>query len=308
MNTRRSRRIRRGTAEQLLQGAPVPVPDPLARLLASAAAPPQPGELAREETAVAAFHAARLAPVTASRRGQMVTPPLARFLTTKVAALALIICTTGGIALAATVGSGGPRGKWFGATKAVAGEGGHRPPRPGSRPDRREPGTCPAGAPSARPGRAGEARSAAAVPVGGLCLALDVRRPHDPHVRPGPGHPGPASAGSRNRRARGSRPRRGRRSGGTRRMPWQRHRTAGRNAGGRRSLAAPQPSEQALARPGVVPGPGESGFPRADRHGRRGGQRSRPLHARARPAGPARAAAAGQAPGSGARGGTSLSP
>ena len=48
MNTRRSRRIRRGTAEQLLQGAPVPVPDPLDRLLASAAAPPQPGELVRK--------------------------------------------------------------------------------------------------------------------------------------------------------------------------------------------------------------------------------------------------------------------
>ena len=76
MNTRRSRRIRRGTAEQLLQGAPVPTPEPLTRLLASAAAPPQPGELAREEAAVAAFHAARLAPVAASRRGQMVTPRL----------------------------------------------------------------------------------------------------------------------------------------------------------------------------------------------------------------------------------------
>jgi hypothetical protein len=58
MNTRRSRRIRRGTAEQLLQGAPVPVPDPLGRLLASAAAPPQPGALAREEAAVAATVAA----------------------------------------------------------------------------------------------------------------------------------------------------------------------------------------------------------------------------------------------------------
>ena len=110
MNTCRSRRIRRGTAEQLLQGTPVPVPDPLDRLLASAAAPPQPGELAREDMAVAAFHAARLAPVTASRRGQMVTPPLARFRTTKIAALALVICTRGGIALAATMGNGGPHG------------------------------------------------------------------------------------------------------------------------------------------------------------------------------------------------------
>jgi hypothetical protein len=37
-------------------------------------------------------------------------PPLARFLTTKVAALALVICTTAGIVLAATVGSGGLHG------------------------------------------------------------------------------------------------------------------------------------------------------------------------------------------------------
>src|SRR5690349_19730895 len=124
MNTRRSRRIRRGTAEQLLQGAPVPAPEPLTRLLASAAAPPQPGELAREEAAVAAFHAARLAPVAAPRRGQMVTPPLARFLTTKVAAIALVICTTGGIALAATVGGGSPQGPVPAKGPAAVGEGG----------------------------------------------------------------------------------------------------------------------------------------------------------------------------------------
>ncbi len=35
MKTRRSQRIRRGTVEQLLHGGPAPVPDPLARLLAS---------------------------------------------------------------------------------------------------------------------------------------------------------------------------------------------------------------------------------------------------------------------------------
>src|SRR6266851_2208139 len=88
MNTRHSPRIRRVTVEQLLNGGPATVPDPLARLLAGAAAPPQPGELAREDMAVAACHAARLSPVTASRRGQMVTPPLARFLMTKIAARA----------------------------------------------------------------------------------------------------------------------------------------------------------------------------------------------------------------------------
>src|SRR6266705_64843 len=124
MNTRRFQRIRRGAAEQLLQGGQAPVPDPLARLLASAAAPRRPGELAREDTAVAAFHAARLAPVAASRRGQMVTPPLARLLTTKIAALALVICTTGGIALAATMSGGGdPHGSGSASGPARAAEG-----------------------------------------------------------------------------------------------------------------------------------------------------------------------------------------
>src|SRR5438128_2632860 len=103
MNTRRFQRIRRGAAEQLLQGGQAPVPDPLARLLASAAAPRRPGELAREDTAVAAFHAARLAPVAASRRGQMVTPPLARFLTTKIAALVSVPVTRLCLALTADV-------------------------------------------------------------------------------------------------------------------------------------------------------------------------------------------------------------
>src|SRR6266705_3601571 len=164
MNTRRFQRIRRGAAEQLLQGGQAPVPDPLARLLASAAAPRRPGELAREDTAVAAFHAARLAPVAASRRGQMVTPPLARFLTTKIAALALVICTTGGIALAATMGGGGgPRGSGSAADPA---------PAAGIRPARHAAGQLsgqgtrrPAGA---RPGAA----SLVSVPVTRLCLAL----------------------------------------------------------------------------------------------------------------------------------------
>ena len=151
MNTRRSRRIRRATAEQLLQGAPVPVPDPLDRLLASAAAPPRPGELAREDMAVAAFHAARLAPVTASRRGQMVTPPLARFRPRR-----------------------SPPSRWSSARRAASrspppwetaartglarrgprqppAKAGARPPRPEPGPGGGRPGTCPAGAPWAPP-------------------------------------------------------------------------------------------------------------------------------------------------------------
>ena len=211
MNTRRSRRIRPGTAEQLLQGAPVPVPDPLARLLASAAAPPQPGELAREEAAVAAFHAARLAPVAASRRGQMVTPPPARFLTTKVAALALVICTTGGIALAATVVSGSPHGSGSAERPAVAGEGGHEPAVAGVPPGRPGAGHL-SGRGTRRPGGLGTP-GAAAVPVARLCLTLTS----DVHAilmsRPGPGPQAAATgqhrSGNAYRRNGGSAGRRG---------------------------------------------------------------------------------------------------
>jgi len=108
MNTSHPRRISRKAAEELLEsGSPAPaaIPEPLARLLATAAAPPRPDELAREEMAVAAFGAEHLVPVTASERGQMITSPLAKFLTTKVIALALAAFTTGGIAVAATVSS-----------------------------------------------------------------------------------------------------------------------------------------------------------------------------------------------------------
>src|SRR5436305_3499657 len=195
MNTRRSRRIRRGTAEQLLQGAPVPTPEPLTRLLASAAAPPQPGELAREEAAVAAFHAARLAPVAASRRGQMVTPPLARFLTTKIAALALVICTTGGIALAATVGSGSPHGSGPAKEPVAARAGRGETAAAGTRSGPPAAGHL-SGRATRRPAamRAGT-RGAAAIPVAALCATLTF----DVHAiltsPPGHGRHSRASAG-----------------------------------------------------------------------------------------------------------------
>jgi hypothetical protein len=191
MKTRRCQRIRRGTAEQLLHGGPVPVPDPLARLLASAAAPPQPGELAREDTAVAAFHAARLGPVAASRREQMVTPPLARLLTTKIAALALVLCTTGGIALAATMTGSSPHRSGPAPGPARAREGRAAPATARSRPAKHEAAHLSGlGAASARPRHAGPA----AVPVTMLCLTLAG----DVHAlltaRPGTAARPPASA------------------------------------------------------------------------------------------------------------------
>jgi hypothetical protein len=202
MRTRRSQRIRRGTAEQLLHGGPAPVPDPLARLLASAAAPPWPGELAHEETAVAAFHAARLGPVAAPRGEQMVTPPLARLRTTKIAALALVLCATGGIALAATMSGGSPFGSGPapGPGRAGASRGGEGRPGPAAaviRPAQRAAGHLSGlrarGAAGASPGAA----SPATVPTAGLCLALTA----DVHAiltaRRGPGADGPAGVGPR---------------------------------------------------------------------------------------------------------------
>ncbi|MFF3865938.1 hypothetical protein [Micromonospora sp. NPDC001898] len=71
--------------------------DPLARLLAAAAGPTRPGELAGEETALAAFRAARVAPASAPAR----TP---RRLTVGVVAWigALAVTATAGAAVAAS--------------------------------------------------------------------------------------------------------------------------------------------------------------------------------------------------------------
>jgi hypothetical protein len=108
MNTRRPRRIDRATAEQLLRrgsaGPPVG-PDPLVHLLAAAAAPVQPGELAGEQVTMAAFRAAHLTPVPQLRRVSVIKTALAKLLTLKVAATAVAAVTAaGGVALAASNG------------------------------------------------------------------------------------------------------------------------------------------------------------------------------------------------------------
>ena len=124
MTTRRTHRMSRGAAERLLNdgpAAPGATSDPLARLLAAAAAPAQARELAGEEPAVAAFHAEHLSPLTESRRGQMIKSPLAKLLTTKVLAGTIAVCATGGVALAASNGAfsaGGGGGLHVGASSS----------------------------------------------------------------------------------------------------------------------------------------------------------------------------------------------
>lgn len=107
MSTHRSR-IDRDTAERLLRRASVPPragAEPLAGLLAAAAAPPRPDELAGEPAVMAAFRAARLGPVPQTRRRSMIKMALAKLLTLKVAAAAVTVTAAGGVALAATSGN-----------------------------------------------------------------------------------------------------------------------------------------------------------------------------------------------------------
>jgi hypothetical protein len=110
MNGNRPDRLRRATAEELLDGVPAsghPGGDPLASMLAAAAAPPRAAERAGEDAAVTAFLAERLVPVSHSGRGQMIKSPLAKLLTMKVGAAALAL-SAGGVALAASTGAFSP--------------------------------------------------------------------------------------------------------------------------------------------------------------------------------------------------------
>jgi hypothetical protein len=109
MSTRSGRSsIDRRTAERLLRGDRGTAGaghDRLARLLAGAAAPARPSELALEETAVRAFREAYRSPVPRHQRQSMIKSVAAKLLTVKVAALAAATVGVGGVALAATTGT-----------------------------------------------------------------------------------------------------------------------------------------------------------------------------------------------------------
>ncbi|GLZ35093.1 hypothetical protein Lesp02_72800 [Lentzea sp. NBRC 105346] len=95
-------RIGRRTAERLLRGLPRTGPDRLDDLLAAAAAPARESELSGEGAAMAAFRSAQLAPATHPRRRSMIKIGLAKLLTAKAAAVAVV--AAGGIAVAAAAG------------------------------------------------------------------------------------------------------------------------------------------------------------------------------------------------------------
>ncbi|NUR69384.1 MAG: hypothetical protein HOU81_01045 [Hamadaea sp.] len=95
-------RLRRSVAEHLLDGATDAGPPPLAELLAAAAAPAHPGELAGRQAVTQAYRAHRDA-VPLPRRRSMLKTALAKALTVKAAAIAAV-AVGGGVALAATTG------------------------------------------------------------------------------------------------------------------------------------------------------------------------------------------------------------
>jgi hypothetical protein len=109
MNTRTGRSpIDRRTAERLLRGDRGTAGaghDLLARLLAGAAAPARPSELALEEVAVRAFREAHRSHIPQHQRHSMIKSVAAKLLTVKVAALAVATVGVGGVALAATTGT-----------------------------------------------------------------------------------------------------------------------------------------------------------------------------------------------------------
>lgn len=160
MSTNRSRRIDRDTAERLLSRSGVGTAadhDALAGLLAAAAAPTAEGELPGEQAALAAFRAARLAPVHAppSRKRSMLTSAPAKLLSAKVAATVLVTAL-GGVAVAAGTGN---------LPAALGGS----PAHPG-----RDPGPAPSVAASPRASLGTGSGSSADVPAAlvELCRAL----------------------------------------------------------------------------------------------------------------------------------------
>lgn len=106
MSLRRIYRIDRATAEALLSGVPAARrrAGPLGELLAAAAAPGSPEELAEWSAAVAAFRTAYSQRATDRPRKSMVKTGLTKLLTVKAAAFAAA-AATGGMALAATSGA-----------------------------------------------------------------------------------------------------------------------------------------------------------------------------------------------------------
>lgn len=185
MNFRRSARsgrtVGRAEAERLLDptGSPPATDDPLARLLAAAAAPARPGELAGEQAAVEAFRTVR----TSGVPGPAATGRRRRRLTTGVVAwiAALAATATAGVAFAA-VTRDRPVERVPGPVPSSASDtGSARPSPPRSGPDRRSPArrppAAPGGTPSAPSASTGHGGPAATGKLVGQCRAYLAKPP-----------------------------------------------------------------------------------------------------------------------------------
>jgi hypothetical protein len=99
--------VDRRTAEQLLDRGASGIPGghpPLAALLAAAAVPGRPHELAREPATIAAFRTATLHPTPQARRRSVIKTAVTKVITIKT--LTVVATTTvGGVALAASTGA-----------------------------------------------------------------------------------------------------------------------------------------------------------------------------------------------------------
>jgi hypothetical protein len=107
MSTNNHRPVDRDAAEQLFGAASNGIRSshpPLTALLAAAAAPGRPSELAGEQASTAAFRAAQLTPIPRPHRLSAVKSVVMKALTVKAVA-ALAATTVGGVALAASTGA-----------------------------------------------------------------------------------------------------------------------------------------------------------------------------------------------------------
>ncbi|MBO4165211.1 MULTISPECIES: hypothetical protein [Micromonospora] len=186
-SARAGRTVDRAEAERLLDQAGVDAPpataEPLARLLAAAAAPARPGELAGEQAAVVAFRAARAAgvpaPAVVARRGRRLTTGVVTWIA------ALAATATAGVAFAAVTRDGpaervpGPAPSSTTATPTAAGSARPTPQRSGpvrQDPTRRPP-SGPGGAPSAPGTVPGPGGPAGTAKVTGQCRAYLAKSP-----------------------------------------------------------------------------------------------------------------------------------
>jgi hypothetical protein len=173
MSTHRTHRVNRHTAERLLRGEPVEDQtglDPLADLLAAAAAPSHDGDLAGEQAAVSAFRAAHPGPVTQPGRPSVLSTLLSKILTAKIAAAAMTVAAVGGVAVAATTGVLPPA--HGGAPAGVPATSSQSPRTPAPQESPGTPGTTPETAKNDDAGNGHQASAPAPAPsLVGLCHA-----------------------------------------------------------------------------------------------------------------------------------------